>query len=199
MVSRDKVRRELLLSAEIQKTSDPELILHAAHGRTADLKTWIDFLYRLKSNLKELEVLLHVGVFPESGKIRFIPYLDRPVHHTVPSISVTEVRQRRFHQIRPLLIALRRRDISLPVKDRLRSGSQRTRHETKLEKGLDPLLDIAVHHAVQISEVIAERCLASPVYLFVDAHRLTEKTMTADMLESDLFLNDAKLVLILFR
>ena len=103
--------------------------------------------------------------------------------------------QRDGYQLTPVLIILWRCYISLPVKDRLLSGSHFIRHKAQFQKRPQAAFPVAVHNKVQISEIIFRPFYAGCVFVFlIDSHIIGEKAMPADMAESDFLLYKLQLL-----
>ena len=195
MMSRDKIRRQLVVVAVLQERPDPYFVAASAHRRSAYPKTLIHFLHGQEGPVKQLKVFLHIRMFPESRQIRFVPYLDGPCHHFLPSITSAQMDQQCFYHLSPRFIRGRGCGISLPIEDRLLSAGHLLRHESQLQKRLDSQLQIAVHNSVQIGIIVL--CRTVVAYL-INGHIVTEQTMTSDVLKADLLLYQLQLFNIFF-
>ena len=133
-MSRHKVYRNLIVMTKFHKPFDPDSVASATDRRTAHAESGVHLFDRLEGFLEQSKILLHVRIFPKSGKIRFIPYFNRPRHHLVRTVSVTQMSQKSLYQRSPIFIRLRRCSISLPVKYRLDAACKLFRHKSQFQK-----------------------------------------------------------------
>ena len=196
-MTRDKIRHQLFLPAVIQKFPYPQFVLDAADGRPAHPETHIQRFYGIKCPVEQLKIFFHIGIFPETWQIRFIPHFDRPGQHFFLTVTLHKMPECGADQIAPCLIVFRRRHISFPVKDRLLSGRHFIRHKSQFQKWFQAAFPIAVHHHIQISKIIFRSFYTGRILIFlIDRHIVRKKSVAADMAKADLVLHHPKLILI---
>ena len=91
-----------------------------------------------------------------------------------------------FNQSLPLAIIFRRRDISLPPKDKLAAGSLCLRHEAQFDEGLHAHFEDRIIESINILKVV-DRLTAFA--LAVNAHLILQESMKAYVLEAALTMN----------
>ena len=107
---------------------------------------------------------------------------------------MNKVGKRRPDKPAPLLIALRRGGVALPVKDCLLPGRKPFGHKAKLDKRAESKLPIAVHNKVQICKVVLDmtgtvRVSGVLPVLLIYSHIVAEKAVSPYMLKAYLLLN----------
>ena len=137
-----------------------------------------------------MKIFLPVSIFPKSRQIRLIPDFNRPQQNLIFPITLHKMTKRVLHKARPLIIIRRGRNITLPVKYRLFAACHLFRHKTKLNKWTDFQILISIHHHIQISKIIFffHGTIRRNKFL-INCHVLTEKSMTTDIVKSNLFLD----------
>ena len=200
MMTGSEINLQLFLLTEAEERFHPFLVAHAADSGSADTEAGVELLDGKEGFLKKAEILFHVRILPEARKVGLVPNLNRPGINLL-AVALHKVRKRNRDKLGPVLIILRGRRVALPVENRIVAACHLLRHETKLQKRHDVPLEISVHHAVQIREVIFD-CLflREPVLpLLVDCHVIREQAVAADMLKSDDVLYKGQLLQIFLR
>ena len=163
------IRLEIVLLAEGKEFFDPLCIIYAADSRTAHLESAVISLNSKIAFLKELEVLIHICLVPESRKIRLIPYFDRPFKNFF-TITAAKVLKKSHNHICPHLVILWRSCITLPVEDCLSTARQLIWHKAQLQIRTYLQIYKSVEYSVKISVVILNLDLALFLILMVDSH-----------------------------
>ena len=180
MMTGYEVGLKLFLKTEIKETSDPEFIPDTAYCGSADLKALADFFNCLIGNFEKLEIFLHVGIFPETGKVRLIPYFDGPIVNLL-AVSFDAVCEHSGNHVSPLFVILGRCGISSPVENSLLAACHLFRHETKLKERCDANALVHIKDSVEICVIV----LYSPYSVEIEAleysHVVSEKTMASDV------------------
>ena len=169
----------------------------SAYGRPADTDTGHGAAYSPGGDVIQMKISVTVGVLPESGKIGLVPDLHRPLGHFLCTVPGSEMFQGVFHQQAPLQIIRGRRDIALPVKDRLGAAAELRRHEAQFEKGTQSQFEIGVHNPVEVGKVIPCDLSVIGAHTLIDADIVAEQSVPADIAEMTMLLNKAQLIHIL--
>ena len=196
VMSGHKVHRNPVVMAVLHEASDPELVRSAADRRSAHAKGRIHLFDGIKGLVEQFEILLHIRMKPEAGKIGLVPYLDGPGQHLLSAVSVAQMSKQSLYHGTPGLIGGRRCGVPLPVKYRLGTAGQLLGHKAQFQKRLQAHTPVPVHHSVKIGEIV----LCFPLRrLLIDRHIIGKQTVSSDMLETDMLLDQLQLVHILFR
>ena len=209
MMATYKIERAIIIPNKLKKSFYPFLISSTANRRAANLKPQVHLFYRARCTIIKLKILVHVGILPETLKIRLVPDFNRPLHNLFASIPLNQMKQSCPNKVAPPFVAARRSNISLPVKNSLLSACKLLRHKAKLNKRTDFELLVRVHNHIKISPVIfntqrrrfrdlfARHIPFFSIIFVINKHILAKKPVSADMLKADFFLDNLKLFVIL--